>query len=62
MALGYYLANTKAVEEYLRQQEAEGDKIQAEIEAQMDPHGIRDRLLARRKAMLERPDVSPVRG
>jgi uncharacterized protein (DUF433 family) len=62
VVLGYYLANTKAVEDYLRQQEAEGDRIQAEIESHMDPRGVRDRLLARRKALLERPDVSPVRG
>lgn len=62
IVLAYYLANTKDVEDYLRRQDAEGDRIQAEIESQMDPHGIRDRLLARRKTLLDRPDVSPVCG
>jgi uncharacterized protein (DUF433 family) len=60
--LAYFLANRQAVEDYLREQEVEGDRIQAEIESHMDPHGIRDRLLERRKTLLDRSDVSPVRG
>jgi hypothetical protein len=60
--LAYYLANKQEVDDYLRKEEAEGDRVQAEIESQMDPHGVRDRLLARRKSHLDQPDVSPVRG
>jgi uncharacterized protein (DUF433 family) len=49
LVVAYYLNYTADVEEYLTQQKEEGDRIQAEIERHMDPHGIRDRLLARRK-------------
>ena len=51
-AITYYLNHREAVEEYLQQQEAEGDAIQERIEA--DPQyrtameGQRERLLARR--------------
>lgn len=50
-AITYYLTHREAVEEYLRQQEAEGDAIQQRIEA--DPQyraaiaELRGRLLAR---------------
>ena len=50
-AITYYLNHREAVEEYLRQQEAEGDAIQQRLEA--DPQyqtamaELRERLLAR---------------
>jgi uncharacterized protein (DUF433 family) len=50
----YYLNNREAVEQYLREQEAEGDLIQQRIEsapnyaAEMDQ--LRERLLARRSS------------
>ena len=51
-AISYYLNHEETVEEYLRQQEAEGDKLQKEIES--TPHyqkhsaELRARLLARK--------------
>ena len=53
-AITYYLTHREAVEEYLRQQEAEGDVVQQRIEA--DPQyqtattEFRERLLARWRA------------
>ncbi|OHB72312.1 MAG: hypothetical protein A2W23_08550 [Planctomycetes bacterium RBG_16_43_13] len=46
--ISYYLRNHSEVEAYLqkRQQQAEG--IRKQNEARFDPHGIRERLLARR--------------
>ena len=46
--ISYYLRNHSVVEAYLqkRQQQAEG--IRKQNEARFDPHGIRERLLARR--------------
>jgi len=56
-AITYYLNHREAVEEYLRQQEAEGDAIQQRIEA--DPQyqvaiaELRERLLARWSALCD---------
>lgn len=56
-AITYYLHHEEEVEEYLRQQEAKGDEVQAKVEA--DPQyqkasaGLRARLLSR-KSELER--------
>jgi uncharacterized protein (DUF433 family) len=51
-AITYYLTHREAVEEYLRQQEAEGDEVQARIESTPQYRekidGLRERLLARR--------------
>lgn len=53
-AITYYLTHREEVEEYLRQQETEGDGVQQRIEA--DPQyqaamaELRERLLARRSA------------
>src|SRR5712692_5981258 len=50
-AIYYYLANQGEVEEYLRQQEAEGDTVQQRIESDPDYQKskaeMRERLLAR---------------
>jgi uncharacterized protein (DUF433 family) len=54
-AIAYYLAHKKAVEEYLRQQEAKGDQVQEKIES--DPQyqntsaELRTRLLARKSEL-----------
>jgi uncharacterized protein (DUF433 family) len=46
--VGYYLQNLTEVENYLARRRAEHQEIRKEIESRFDPHGIRERLLARR--------------
>jgi len=54
-AITYYLNHEEAVEEYLRQQEAEGDAVQNTIESdpqyQKNSAGLRTRLLARKSEL-----------
>lgn len=45
--IAYYLRHQSEVDAYLQEQEARSDEIQHRLEARFDPHGIRDRLLAR---------------
>ena len=49
--IAYYLSHRDVVEDYLRQQEADGDRVQAEIESQPGYQTamkeMRDRLLTR---------------
>ncbi len=52
--IGYYLDHKEEVEQYLREQEEEGDKIQQMIEAAQPARpGFKEELL-RRKALLEK--------
>ncbi len=44
----YYLRHRPEVDSYLRQAEAEARAVRDGNEARFDPHGVRDRLLARR--------------
>ena len=44
----FYLGQREAVEAYLAEQQRAGQHIRHQMEARFDPHGIRDRLLARR--------------
>jgi uncharacterized protein (DUF433 family) len=46
--IAYYLQQRPQVEAYLQWRRAQADKIQQQNEARFDPHGIRERLLARR--------------
>jgi len=46
--LSYYLQRRHDVEAYLRQREQQATKVRRQNESRFDPHGIRDRLLARR--------------
>jgi uncharacterized protein (DUF433 family) len=46
--IGYYLRQRSEVEAYLRQRQQQADGIRQQNEARFDPHGVRDRLLARR--------------
>jgi uncharacterized protein (DUF433 family) len=54
-AITYYLSHEETVEEYLQQQEAKGDEIQKEIEAdpqyQKKAAELRARLLARKSEL-----------
>ena len=57
----YYLRHRQDVERYLAEQRQEGAWIREAMEARFDPHGIRDRLLARR-AKKDQPDASTAGG
>lgn len=46
--IGYYLQHRGEVNEYLAARRSQRDEIRKEVESRFDPHGIRDRLLARR--------------
>ena len=47
--ISYYLQNSAEVEKYLEQRRAQRQELQKEIETRFNPHGLRERLLARRK-------------
>jgi uncharacterized protein (DUF433 family) len=46
--IGYYLHNSAEVEKYLEQRRAQRQELQKEIESRFNPHGLRERLLARK--------------
>ncbi len=46
--IGYYLRHTAEVDAYLHQRHGQREAIRQQNEARFDPHGVRDRLLARR--------------
>jgi len=46
--IGYYLRRPSEVEGYLQERKAQADMLRIQNEARFDPHGVRDRLLARR--------------
>jgi len=46
--IGYYLQRRTDVEAYLHWRQRQADEAREQNEARFDPHGIRDRLLARR--------------
>ena len=46
--IGYYLRHTAEVEAYLQQRRVQRDAVRQQNEARFDPHGVRERLLARR--------------
>src|SRR5688572_8760188 len=46
--LGYYLQNRAEVEQYLEQRRVQRDGLRKEIESRFSPHGLRERLLARK--------------
>jgi uncharacterized protein (DUF433 family) len=46
--IAYVLRNRASVDEYLATQSQRSDQVQAEVERRFPPHGIRERLLARR--------------
>ncbi|HEX6626116.1 MAG TPA: DUF433 domain-containing protein [Pyrinomonadaceae bacterium] len=47
--LGYYLQNRAEVEQYLEQRKVRRAESRKEIEARFNPHGLRERLLARKQ-------------
>lgn len=46
--IGHYLRHADEVEAYLRQRTAQADDVRRQNEMRFDPHGVRDRLMARR--------------
>jgi uncharacterized protein (DUF433 family) len=48
-AIGYYLKNQSQVEDYLAGGERASMVARQENEKRFDPHGVRDRLIARRR-------------
>ena len=46
--ISYYLRRRSEVETYLRQRQQQAAYTRKQNEARFDPHGVRDRLLARR--------------
>ena len=53
-AIFYYLNNTEAVEEYLRQRERGADETRRFIESHLDTKSLRERILARRDQLVGR--------
>jgi uncharacterized protein (DUF433 family) len=47
--ISYYLQNRSEVEQYLEQRKVQREELQKELQARFSPHGIRERLLARRR-------------
>jgi uncharacterized protein (DUF433 family) len=45
--IGYYLRRRQEIEDYLHQERRQAESVQKQNESRFDPHGIRDRLLAR---------------
>ncbi len=45
--IGHYLRRTEEVEAYLQQRKVQADTVRKQNEMRFDPHGVRDRLLAR---------------
>jgi uncharacterized protein (DUF433 family) len=46
--IGYYLQNRAEVKQYFEQRKAQRDELKKEIESRFNPHGLRERLLARK--------------
>ena len=46
--IGYYLRHQPEVDSYLKDRRRRSKKTRQENESRFDPHGVRDRLLARR--------------
>lgn len=47
--IGYYLPNRAEVEQYLEQRKVQRGELKKDIEARFIPHGLRERLLARKQ-------------
>ena len=46
--IGYYLRHTAEVDVYCQQRHRQRETVRQQNEARFDPHGVRERLLARR--------------
>ena len=59
--IAFYLRQPEAVDAYLAEQHRTGQQQRRQMETRFDPHGMRDRLLARRPAKGS-PDAPAARG
>lgn len=57
--IAFYLQNKDAVDEYVREREAEAERLRAKFQAIWPNDGIRERLLARRKHLADQPSDPP---
>src|SRR5215208_3186456 len=46
--VSYYLQNRAEVEQYLEQRRVQQEELKKELQARFNPHGLRERLLARK--------------
>jgi uncharacterized protein (DUF433 family) len=51
-AIGYYLSHRQEVDDYLGQERERSEQVRQENERRFDPTGVRERLLARRRAAM----------
>jgi len=51
LTLGYYLRQKESVDAYLQSREVSADELRKKIEAHCPPHGLRERLLERQRAI-----------
>jgi uncharacterized protein (DUF433 family) len=51
--IGYYLRRQTEIEDYLRQERRQAETVRKQNESRFDPHGIRNRLLARSSAKVK---------
>lgn len=47
--LGYYLQHRAELESYLERRKAQREELKTAIESRFNPHGLRERLLARKR-------------
>jgi uncharacterized protein (DUF433 family) len=47
--VSYYLQNRQEVEQYLEQRKVQRAELKKELQARFNPHGLRERLLARKR-------------
>lgn len=47
--ISYYLQNRPEVEQYLERRRVQREELKKELEARFNPHGLRERLLNRRR-------------
>jgi hypothetical protein len=50
LIIAYYLERSREVDEYLSRRRADAELLEHEVEAQLDPVGLRARLMARQKS------------
>jgi len=49
--IAYYLRRPSEVDAYLQRRKQQAESVRKQNEARFDPHGVRDRLLARREGV-----------
>ena len=55
--IGYYLRHRSGIEAYLRQRRQQADEVRKQNESRFSPHGVRERLLARRQETINHGSV-----